>query len=266
MAPFVRTARLGNGLDLPYVEHGDQSGIPVVLVHAYADSWRFFEPLFPFLPSSIHAWAMTQRGHGDADKPASGYRLVDFSDDLAAFMDAVHLDRAVVVGHSSGGYVARQLVADHPGRVSALMLIGSPGSLHHRRAPFADAVDRLRDPVSPTFVDRFFDFFPLTARVPTETVAAQKQDALKMPARVWRAALEGLTNADPPDPAAITVPTLVVSGESDDLLARAEQEALAAAIPGSRFQPYADAGHLVLWDQPARIAADLVTLAERAAP
>lgn len=265
MARVIKNAQLRNGLNLPYVEQGDGSGIPVVLVHAYADSWRFFEPLLPLLPSSIHAWAMTQRGHGDADKPTSGYRLVDFSDDVAAFMDAVQVDRAIVVGHSSGGYVARQLATDHPGRVRALMLIGSPASLHNRRAPFADAIDALRDPVAPSFVQDFFDTFPLIGPAPASTVAAARRDARKMPAHVWQSTLQGLTEANPPDPAAITIPTLIVWGEHDELLAREEQEAFADAIQGSRFEPYADAGHVVLWDQPGRIAADLVAFAERTA-
>jgi alpha-beta hydrolase superfamily lysophospholipase len=49
--------------------------VPTVLLHGYADSWRFFEPLLDHLPEDVHAYVHTQRGHGDADRPAHGYGL-----------------------------------------------------------------------------------------------------------------------------------------------------------------------------------------------
>jgi len=53
------------------------------------------------LPERIRAFAFDQRGHGDAAKPADGYGLRDFADDIGAFVDAVGLDAAVLVGASS---------------------------------------------------------------------------------------------------------------------------------------------------------------------
>ena len=67
MTRDVNSAQLAGGLKLPYVEQGDQSGVPVVLLHAFADSWRSFERLLPHLPPSIHAFAVTQRGDGEAE-------------------------------------------------------------------------------------------------------------------------------------------------------------------------------------------------------
>jgi len=96
MTRDIKSARLPGGLKLPYVEQGDQSGVPVVFLHAFADSWRSFERLLPHLPPSIHAFAVTQRGHGDAGRPASGYGVREFTADVAAFMDAVALDAAVL--------------------------------------------------------------------------------------------------------------------------------------------------------------------------
>ena len=66
----VKSVKLSNGVTLPYVEQGDPSGVPVVLLHGITDSWRSFAPVLPSLPASIHAFALTQRGHGDADRPA----------------------------------------------------------------------------------------------------------------------------------------------------------------------------------------------------
>ena len=78
------------------------------------------------------------------------------------------------------------------------------------------------------------------------------------PARVWRDTLHGLTTAIPPTNAGtITAPTLIVWGDRDGLLTRDQQEGLAAVIPQSRLVVYEDTGHLVLWEQPERLASDV---------
>jgi non-heme chloroperoxidase len=59
------------GLRILYVEHGNPSCVPVVFLHGYSDSWRSWELLLPKLPASVHEFALTQRGHGDADRPAA---------------------------------------------------------------------------------------------------------------------------------------------------------------------------------------------------
>ena len=60
------------------MEQGDPAEIPVVLIHGFTGSYREFEPILGHLPKSVHAVALTQRGHGDASHPNSCYRLDDF--------------------------------------------------------------------------------------------------------------------------------------------------------------------------------------------
>jgi rifampin ADP-ribosylating transferase len=67
---------------------------------------------------------MDQRGHGDAGKPATGYDLESLGADIEAFMDAIGLSSAVLVGSSSGGYVAQQVAVHSPARVAGLVLVG----------------------------------------------------------------------------------------------------------------------------------------------
>jgi pimeloyl-ACP methyl ester carboxylesterase len=115
--------RLGTGLTVPYVAQGDRCGVPVVLLHAWGESVGCFDRLLPLLPATIHAVAMDQRGHGAADKPADGYTLPELADDVVAFLDAVGLTSAVLLGSSSGGYVAQQVAVRTPDRVAALSLL-----------------------------------------------------------------------------------------------------------------------------------------------
>ena len=258
----VRLVRLRTGLAVPYVVHGDLSGVPVLLLHAWGESLGCFDRLLPLLPATVRAVAMDQRGHGDADKPADGYALADLADDVEEFMDAVGLPSAVLLGSSSGGYVAQQVAISSPHRVAGLVLVGSPRTLHGR-APFADEVDRLTDPVDRAWVRASLRWFPRYHDIPAWYVEDRVDDGVRVPAHVWRGALAGLTGAPPPtDVGTIMAPTLVVRGDRDEVLSRAEQEALSAAIPGSRLVVYEGTGHLVLWEQPERVAADVTDFVE----
>jgi pimeloyl-ACP methyl ester carboxylesterase len=241
-----------------YVAEGDPSGMPVVLLHAWGESLGCFDRLLPLLPVVIYTVAMDQRGHGDAAKPEDGYTLVQLADDVDAFMDAIGLTSAVLLGSSSGGYVAQQVAVSSPHRVRGLVLVGSPRSLRGR-PPFADEVDGLTDPVDRAWVRASLEWFPRFHDIPGWYVEDRIDDGLRMPANVWRNTLTGLSTAVPPtEMGMITVPTLIIRGERDDLLIQQDQEALAAAIPKSRLVVYDNTGHLVLWEQPQRVAGDLI--------
>lgn len=205
---------------------------------------------------------MDQRGHGHADKPPGGYALTDFAEDVDALMDALDLNTAVLVGSSSGGYVAQQVSIIHPRRVAGLVLVGSPRSLQGR-PPFADEVDQLADPIDRAWVAESLEWFSRFHEVPDWYIENRIDDGLRMPAHVWRDAFTGLISAVPPtETATITAPTLIVWGDRDGLLTREDQETLSAAIPGSRLVVYEGTGHLVLWEQPERLATDLTAFVE----
>lgn len=253
----VRTVGLATGVTVPYVEHGDPSGLALVLLHAWGESLGCFDRMLPLLPASVHALAFDQRGHGDADKPEAGYALADYAADVEGFLDALGLTSAVLLGSSSGGYVAQQVAVDCPDRVAGLVMVGSPRSLQGR-TPFADEVDRLADPVDRAWVKASLDWFPRTREVPDWYVEDRVDDGVRMPAHVWREALAGLCAAVPPtEQGTITAPTLIIWGDGDQFLTREDEEAMAAAIPGARLLPYEGTGHLLLWEEPERIAADV---------
>ena len=255
--PRARRIALATGVSVPYVSAGPAAAAPVVLLHAWGESRRSFDRLLPLLPRTIHAVAMDLRGHGDADKPAAGYTLAEVAADVAAFMDAAGVPSAVLLGSSSGGYIAQQVAVTSPHRVTGLVLVGSPRSLQGR-PPFADEIDQLTDPVDAAWVRKTLTWFPRFRQVPQWYIDGRVQDGVRMPSHVWREALAGLVSARPPtDIATITAPTIIVWGARDELLTREHQQALAAAIPASRLIVYEDTGHLVLWEQPERVASDL---------
>jgi non-heme chloroperoxidase len=260
MPPVVQSVELPSRVKLPYVEQGDPSGVPVVFLHAIADSWRSFERVLSDLPESIHAFAVTQRGHGDASRPKRGYHSRDFAADLAAFMDALHLDAAVVVGGSSGGFVARRFAIDHPERILGLVLLGSPAILRDKpgvQEMWDSTFSVLKDPISPDLVREFAEG-TLARPVPQAFLETIVRENLKAPARVWRATFEGLLDDDSlRELDKIKAPTLIIWGDRDAFLPRSDQETLAAAITGSRLLVYRGAGHAFYWEDPSLVASDL---------
>jgi len=259
-------ARLRTGVSLPYVERGDPAGIPLFLIHAWGESLGSFSRVLPLLPRRVHAFAMDQRGHGEADKPADGYAMADFVADLVAFQDELGVGPCVLVGSSSGGYVAQQYAVDEPSRTLGLVLVGAPRSLRGR-APFADDVDQLTDPVDRDWVKSSLQWFAFHQPVPAEFVADRVDDGVRMPAHVWKLALAGLSEAAvPTEIGTIHAPTLIISGERDELLPPGQGASLAAAIPRSRQVTYEATGHLVLWEQPERIANDIATFVDQVVP
>ena len=261
----IKSVELPNQVKLPYVEQGDPSGVPLLLLHAVADSWRSFERVLHHLPEFIRAFALTQRGHGDASRPAAGYRSRDFAADLAAFMDALHLEAAVIAGGSSGGMVAQRFAIDYPERTLGLVLIGSPLTLRGKpgvQELWDSTVSKLTDPVDPVFV-REFAQSTLARPVPQAFLEMLVQENLRVPAFVWKATIEGLMQDDfSQEINQIKAPTLIVWGDQDAILPRSDQETLAAAIAGSRLVVYPGAGHVFYWEDPGRIACDLAAFIE----
>src|SRR3954451_3213218 len=112
MAPAAegRPLHLATGLSTTVSEAGTRDGSPsVLLLHGWLGSRRSFAALLPLLSRSAHLVAVDLRGHGDADKPPTGYDLTGLAADVVAVLDALELPRAVLVGASSGGYVAQQV-------------------------------------------------------------------------------------------------------------------------------------------------------------
>lgn len=255
----VDRVALSTGVSLTYASVGPPTAMPVLLLHAWGESHGSFSRLVPALTGDVRAVAVDLRGHGGADRPRTGYSLTEIAGDIVAFMDALELPSAVLLGSSSGGYLAQQVAAGRPDRVSALVLVGSPRDLRGR-PPFADAVDELSDPVDAGWVRESLTWFPRFHDVPAWYIDDRVRDGLQIPAHVWRETLHGLCDAAPPtETATIACPTLILWGERDELLSRRQQEQLAAAITDSRLVVYPATGHLVLWEQPERVARDVTS-------
>jgi non-heme chloroperoxidase len=255
------TTRLATDVTLHYAERGDREGEAIVFLHAYVDSWFTFSRMLSLLSPSYHAFAPDERGHGDSDKPECCYTVDDYAAEVDAFMEAVGIEKATLVGSSSGGLIAQRVALEYPHRVSRLVLIGSPPTLVNNenvRELGEEMLAALDDPIPPEFV-REFQESTIHHPIPEEFLAGLVSESLKVPARVWRNYWEGvlLTVDDTARLGEIGVPTLIMWGERDTLLPHAEQEQTAAAIPDATLKVYPDTGHVVAWERPEWVVRDL---------
>lgn len=262
-------ATLPNGITLPYLEQGELRGAPVVMLHGFTDSQLSFEPLLSYLPPSWRTIAVTLRGHGDSAYPAdAGFRLDDFIDDLALFLDELGINRAILVGHSMGSVIAEGFALSHPDRVQGLVLLGAFASLLTNevvRGFLEEEVFTITDPVTHDFALAFQES-TIGQPVDPTFIARIVTDNLKLPARVWRDTGRALLEKDYLNELRlIDVPTLLLWGEQDQMIDRSEQEMLASAIPGADLVAYADNGHAIHWEAPERVASDLIAFVNRIA-
>jgi pimeloyl-ACP methyl ester carboxylesterase len=199
-----------------------------------------------------------QRGHGESDRPTGNYAMQHFAADVVAFMDAMGIHQATLVGHSMGSFVAQHVAVAAPERVKRLVLSGSATTI--RNAVVSDLqreVNALKDPIPEKFVRDFqvgMAFQPLT----DEFVNAVVKESLNIPARVWREVMaEMLSPKNVVELAKIKVPTLILWGDKETVFPRSEQDALLASLPNARLKVYEDTGHAMHWERPERFAKDL---------
>ncbi len=258
-APREGSVLLSTGVELRYVEQGREDGPVVVFLHGYTDSHHTWDLNLPSLPRRFHAYALDQRGHGDASRPECCYTQSDYAAEVVAFLDAMGVERATLVGHSMGSFIAQQVALESPERVEALVLVGSAPTVagNEVAAWLMDAVNTLTDPVDPAFI-REFQAGTFYRPIPASYLDTLVSESGKVPARVWQDALAGLIAEDHSARLGeIAVPTLVISGDQDGFFSVAEGQALAAAIPGATFVLYEGTGHGIHAEQPHRFVRDL---------
>jgi pimeloyl-ACP methyl ester carboxylesterase len=251
---------------LSYVTQGDPAGPALLLLPGPTDSWRSYEPVLAHLPPSIHAVAVSQRGHGDSDKPAHGYRVEDFAGDVRPLLDSLAIERAVLAGHSGSCLVTRRVAIDAPDRVAGLVLEASPTTLRNNadlEEFVGSVVAGIRDPIDPA-VARSTILATSSESLDGAMVDRLAADLCKVPARVWQEMFGALLQYDDSDELGrIGAPTLLIWGDGDQIVGRDMQDLLARRIPDATLLVYPGCGHTPRWEDPARFARDVAAFVTR---
>lgn len=253
----LELVRLSNGVTLNVATQGPKTGPAVVMLHGYSDSWFSFSRVLPLLPPELRVVAPDQRGHGDSERPLLGYRITDFADDVVRLLDALDIPKAVIVGHSMGSFVARKVYDLAASRVSRLVLVGAgPSTQTEIFTELYATVANLTDPVDEAFV-RDFQMSCICAKVPEPFMEAVIANSRRMPARVWKAAVQGMIQ-DEVRLVRPSVRTLVLGGREDAIFSSTEQMVLARQFPRGELHLIDGIGHTLHWEQPATFVSALI--------
>jgi non-heme chloroperoxidase len=272
-APAASTAlrsallKTESGLTLHYVVQGDPKGPVVVLAHGIGDSWHSWELVLPRIPKTFRTYAITLRGHGLSDHPPSGYSRADFGADISGFLSGLGLEKVCLVGHSLGSFAAQEAATGKEARrISRLVLVGSSPSTPRDPAVVSEVSTlfaSIKDPIDPLLA-RDFQISTTVRPLPAAFLETMIGEMQKAPARVWNEVAASFTTPRlPAHLEEIKVPTLLMWGDKDAMMTRADQDALLAAIKGSRLVVYPGTGHAPHWEEPERFARDLVAFLQR---
>ena len=256
----LKTTRLPNGVNLQFAEQGSFTGTPVIFLHGLSDSWHSFESALKYMPSTIHALAISLRGHGDSDRPLTGYTPKDFAADVAAFMKLHDLKQAFIVGHSLGSIVAQQFALDYPHLTKGVILIGSSAAFRDNPGmpEFYQQVMALNDPMDITFMDEF-QKGTLAKPIDPAYYNLLVSEGMKVPVWVFKAAMTGLMSVDySAHLKTINIPILILWGTKDNFCFQDDQEQLVKEIRDVKLLAYEGTGHALHWEEPARFVNDLV--------
>ncbi|MCM3550511.1 alpha/beta hydrolase [Shouchella clausii] len=114
-----------NGIQLHYVEGGEQHSNTVVLLHGFPQSWVLWRFVIPDLVKRYRVLAIDLRGYGDSDKPEGieGYTKANMAKDIYDLVTHLRLEEVALIGHDRGARVARRFALDYPDYVAGLCLI-----------------------------------------------------------------------------------------------------------------------------------------------
>jgi pimeloyl-ACP methyl ester carboxylesterase len=190
--------------------------------------------------------------------------------DIAAILDAQGIDRAAIVGHSLGGYVAMAFCRMYTERVTRLALVcsrlaaDSPETARNRE-DLADRVERENriEVVIDAYVPRLFARARLEDRSPIVTRA--REIAAKNSPRGAAAMLRGMAQrVESYDIAEdLRMPVLIVAGAADQVNDLAEAEEMRRAFPDATVQVLDRSGHLPMMEQPGELTEHLLRFAVR---
>lgn len=254
------------GVSLRVLSEGE--GDPALVLHGFTGSAESMACVSEGLRAHLCVHRVDLVGHGRSSSPSElePFEMPRCVAQLEALLDALALERVLLIGYSMGGRVALSFAVAHPDRVAELILVGTtPGlSDSHERAARRHSDEKLADEIVSDGIERFVDvwmanpLFASQARLGQAALAQARAERLTGSAHGWAQSLRGMgTGAMPPldaDLPGLSSPVLCVVGEEDEKF-RAIAEQMVAVLPRGRLRMIPLAGHAAHLEQPEAFAA-----------
>jgi pimeloyl-ACP methyl ester carboxylesterase len=256
---------LPDGESLAYIDRGERSGPPVVLIHGYTDNARDWVPMLPYLSKRDRLILVDIRGHGRSSKPECCYTRIDFAYDIKLLLDQLGVQKADIVGHSLGSIIAQTFAEYWPERTAHVVLISSTGGSppdRPKKPPqfdFAAEIRKLKEPIeadSPFMIAWWDSPTP----VDPDFIRRQRKDAAGIPLRVWLAVLDQALPADnlygdlQSTLPRLKAPALLIWGSKDPIMDEGMRQSLRNALPAARVKIFDGLGHNPFWEDPRGVA------------
>jgi pimeloyl-ACP methyl ester carboxylesterase len=245
-----------NNVDLGYDDHG--IGQPVIFLHAFPLNRTMWEGQMTALlnEQQFRLVALDWRGFGESELNTDVSTMEMFADDLAALMDALGMDSAIICALSMGGYAAFAFLRKYPQRVKALVLADTrPGADSEESRANRELLAQLAETegieaVANRQVPRLLSDYT-RQRHPEVEIRVRRMIDAATPAGIAAASRGMAQRSDASDIlSSITCPTLVVVGEQDVLTPPDVAQEYASSIPGTQIAVIPNAGHLANLEQP----------------
>ncbi len=218
----MNKAALSTGTTVAYVEAG--SGQPIVMLHGYCGSRRYWDDVLPLIASHGRIIAPDLRGHGASSAAEGVYSMELLADDLAALLDELKVSQVNLFGHSLGGYIALAFADRYPERLLTL------GLVHSTSFPDGEAAQENRLKAAETirtggitpFVDGLIPKLFTASNRMSKTELLQKAKEIGYGTSIEGAAGCALGMRERPDRTRILekldVPILLLAGELDEVI------------------------------------------------
>jgi non-heme chloroperoxidase len=243
--------------DVTFSVEAAGSGPPVVFIHGWSMSGRFFRRQVEGLSGRFRVVVPDLRGHGASEKADRGHTVPQYAADLHAILGELSVERPVLVGWSMGAMVGYEyLRAYGRGGVAGLVVVDQPPSDFawegYEFGVFT--MEELRDMNEQLQLDQetvVDEFTRLMVHKPDEeTLAWMAAEILRVPPVIASTILLDQTLRDYRDfLPRIDVPALVLFGEDDKLTSPRAGEYIAERIPGARLQTFAESSHCPFWEE-----------------
>lgn len=265
--PEARHSVLG-GMRLHFLDWGTAGEPPILFLHGGGLTARTWDLVCLALRRSSHCFALDQRGHGDSEwSPGLEYDTASHVGDLTALIEHLGLRRPLLVGQSMGALNALMYAVRQADSLAGLVLVDMTPDVKvegaERIFDFVTAPAEL-DSVE-AFVERAVEFNP--SRDSRLLRRSLLHNLRQLPSGKWtwkydrramtrerfeqvRSEVNGVRELL----GAVTCPTLVVRGESSDVVSEEGAAALAAALPSGEWIEIPGAGHTVQGDNPRALA------------
>jgi pimeloyl-ACP methyl ester carboxylesterase len=221
---FVRV----NGIRLHYLDWGGE-GSALIFLTGMGSSAYIYGGFAPLFTDGFRVLALTRRGHGDSDYPETGYDPDTLVDDIRQFMDALHIEKAVLAGHSLAGVELTHFAATHPERVEKLVYLEALDDRRKERLimeghPLRNVQIKREASAPPHTLEEYITILkrnvPAFAQIWSDVWDEEVSHGVKvnedgivvdrMPASIEKMMVENLINQYAPKEVKATIPTLSI--------------------------------------------------------